>query len=72
MTRPCSTMVQEQWSSDTIDLARRASGGDQARVIHKPWLLTDIGSSYVAADLADDLDACGIEHVRGASHHPPT
>jgi transposase InsO family protein len=40
--------------------------------IHKPRLLTDNGSSYVAADLADHLGACGIEHIRGAPHHPQT
>jgi transposase InsO family protein len=48
----------------------RTSGCDQATVIHKPRLLTDYGSSYVAADLADYLEARGIEHVRGAPHHP--
>ena len=30
------------------------------------------GSSYVAAELADYLDAKGMDHVRGAPHHPQT
>jgi len=67
----CTTMKASD-VTDTIDLALRASGCDQATVIHKPRLLTDNGSSYVAADLADYLGACGIEHIRGAPHHPQT
>jgi transposase InsO family protein len=67
----CTTMKASD-VTDTIDLALRASGCDHATVVHKPRLLTDNGSSYVAADLADYLDACGIEHVRGAPHHPQT
>jgi transposase InsO family protein len=58
--------------TDTIDLALRASGCDQAAVIHKPRLLTDNGSSYVASDLAAYLDTKGMDHVRGAPHHPQT
>ena len=38
----------------------------------QPFFPTCYGSSYVAADLAYYLDACGIEHVRGAPHHPQT
>ena len=67
----CTTMKARD-VTDTIDLALQASGCDEATVIHKPRLLTDNGSSYVAADLADYLEACGIEHVRGAPHHPQT
>ena len=43
--------------TDTLDLALAASGCDQARVVHKPRLLSDNGSSYVAGDLADWLDS---------------
>ncbi len=67
----CTTMKASD-VIDTIDLALLASGCDQATVVHKPRLLTDNGSSYVAADLADYLGACGIEHIRGAPHHPQT
>ena len=66
----CTTMKARD-VTDTIDLALQASGCDEATVIHKPRLLTDNGSSCVAAD-AHDLEACGIEHVRGAPHHPQT
>ena len=37
----------------TLDLALKASGLDQAKVIHRPRLLSDNGSSYIAADLAN-------------------
>jgi putative transposase len=67
----CTTMKASDVTA-TIDLALQASGCDEATVTHKPRLLTDNGSSYVAADLADYLDACGIEHVRSAPHHPQT
>ncbi len=58
--------------TDTLELALKASGCDQATVIHKPRLLSDNGSSYVAADLADYIEAKGMEHVRGAPYHPQT
>ena len=41
-------------------------------VVHRPRLLSDNGSSYVASDLADWLDKQNIEHVRGAPYHPQT
>ena len=52
--------------TETLDLALNVSGCDQADVLHKPRLLSDNGSSYVAAELADYLDAKGMDHVRGA------
>ena len=58
--------------TDTLDLALRASGCDQATVVHKPRLLSDNGSSYVAGNLADYLDTKNMDHVRGAPHHPQT
>ncbi len=45
---------------------------DQARVVHRPRLLSDNGSSYVSADLAKWLDGKDIDHVRGAPYHPMT
>ncbi len=36
----------------TLDLALSASGLDQMTVVHRPRLLSDNGSSYVATDLA--------------------
>ena len=58
--------------TDTLQLALSASGCDQARVVHKPRLLSDNGSSYVSTDLAEWLNDNGMDHVRGAPHHPQT
>jgi putative transposase len=43
----CTTM-KAQDVTDTLDLALTASGCDQARVVYKPRLLSDNGSSYVS------------------------
>ena len=67
----CTTMKAED-VANTLRLALTASGCDQARVIHKPRLLSDNGSSYVSGDLAEWLVAQGIGHVRGAPNHPQT
>ena len=67
----CTTMKAAD-VTDTLDLALEISGCDQATVVHKPRLLSDNGSSYVAADLADYLEDKGMDHVRGAPHHPQT
>ena len=67
----CTTMKAED-VTDTLQLALTASGCDSARVVHKPRLLSDNGSSYVSADLAEWLDDNGMDHVRGAPHHPQT
>jgi putative transposase len=67
----CSTMKAEDVTA-TLDLALKASGLDQGKVIHRPRLLSDNGSSYIAADLAKWLDGQNMEHVRGAPYHPMT
>ena len=67
----CTTMTAAD-VTDTLELALEASGCNQATVIQKPRLLSDNGSSYVAADLADYLEDKGMDHVRGAPHHPQT
>jgi putative transposase len=67
----CSTMKAAD-VTDTLELALQASGCDQAAVVHKPRLLSDNGSSYAATDLAEYLDDKGMDHVRGAPHHPQT
>src|SRR5262249_42862398 len=51
----CSTMKAEDVAA-TLDLALKASGLGQAKVVHRPRLLSDNGSSYIAADLAKWLD----------------
>jgi transposase InsO family protein len=58
--------------TDTLELALAASGCDTANVVHRPRLLSDNGSSYVAGDLADWLADKGIAHIRGAPNHPQT
>ena len=58
--------------TDTLKLALQASGCGKAEVLHKPRLLSDNGSSYIAGDLANWLEGQGMDHVRGAPNHPQT
>jgi putative transposase len=67
----CTTMKAED-VTETLQLALAASGCASARVVHKPRLLSDNGSSYISADLAKWLELKGMEHVRGAPNHPQT
>jgi transposase InsO family protein len=67
----CTTMRAED-VTDTLDLALAASGCDQARVQHKPRLLSDNGPCYIAGELAEYIDAQRMSHVRGAPFHPQT
>jgi hypothetical protein len=65
----CGTM-RAQDVTDTLDIALAASGCDSAKVVHKPRLLSDNGSSYIAGDLAEYLADKGMKHIRGAPMHP--
>src|ERR1700758_1312347 len=56
----------------TLDLALKASGLSQAKAIYRLRLLSDNGSSYIAADLAKWLDGQNMAHIRGAPYHPMT
>jgi putative transposase len=56
----------------TLDLALKASGLDHVTVLHRPRLLSDNGSSYIAEDLAKWLADKRMDHVRGAPYHPQT
>jgi putative transposase len=67
----CTTMTAEDVTA-TLDLALKVSGLDQAKVVHRPRLLSDNGSSYVSVDLAKWLDRQDMDHVRGAPYHPMT
>ena len=67
----CTTIKAED-VTDTLDVTLQASGCDQAHVAHKPRLLSDNGSSYISGDLAEWLEDKGMDHVRGAPHHPQT
>jgi putative transposase len=67
----CVTM-QARDVTDTLNLALAAAGLDRGQVVHRPRLLTDNGSSYIAGDLAAWLGNRGMAHVRGAPRHPQT
>jgi Integrase core domain len=67
----CTTMRADD-VTDTLELALVASGCDSAKVVNKPRLLSDNGSSYISSDLAEWLKDRGIAHVRGAPCHPQT
>ena len=67
----CTTMRADD-VTDTLKLALEASGCGSAEVVHKPRLLSDNGSSYIAGDLANWLEDQGMDHVRGAPNHPQT
>jgi putative transposase len=58
----CTTMKAEDVTA-TLDLALKASALDRARVVHRPRLLSDNGSSYVSADLAKWLHGQDMDHV---------
>jgi putative transposase len=67
----CTTMRAEDVTA-TLDLALQASGLHEAAPAQRPRLLSDNGSSYVAADLAKWLGDRSIKHIRGAPYHPMT
>jgi len=67
----CTTMRADD-VTETLNLALKASGCDRVEVVHKPKLLSDNGSSYIAGNLAAWLIDQGMAHVRGAPNHPQT
>ena len=67
----CTTMKASD-VTDTLELALQTSGCDQLNVRHRPRLLSDNGSSYIATELAEWLDDKSMDHVRGAPYHPQT
>jgi transposase InsO family protein len=58
--------------TETLRMALKASGCDRVGIVHRPRLLSDNGSSYIAGDLAEWLKDQGMDHVRGAPNHPQT
>jgi len=58
--------------TETLDLARAATGVDRVRVEHKPRLLSDNGPCYVAKDLGTYLKEHEMGHTRGRPYHPMT
>jgi putative transposase len=69
--KPCTTMAARD-ATETLELALEASGCSEARVRHRPRLLSDSGPGYIAGDLARWLAGNGMGHVRGAPCHPQT
>ena len=67
----CTTMKAEDVTA-TLEMALDASGLDKAKVLHRPRLLSDNGSSYVSDDLAKWMQRHDMAHVRGAPYHPMT
>ena len=67
----CTTMAASD-VTETLEAALAASGCNQAKVLHRPRLLSDNGPCYIADDLAKWLDEKRIAHVRGAPCHPQT
>jgi len=66
-----ATMVASD-VTETLDLARAATGVSQVRVSQRPRLLSDNGPAYLARDLRDYLAEHGMTHTRGAPYHPMT
>ncbi len=48
----------------------RATGLSEARVQHKPCVLSDNGPCYLSGELKSWLKQQDIEHPRGAPYHP--
>jgi len=69
--RLCTSMAASD-VTETLELALAASGCGQARVRHRPRLLSDNGPSYIARELAEWLNDKAIDHIRGAPCHPQT
>ena len=57
---------------ETLQLALAITGVEQVQVCHRPRLLSDNGSAFIAQTLADYLKSYAIDHIRGRVHHPQT
>ena len=58
--------------TDTLEDALKATGLSEARVRHRPRLLSDNGPCYISGELKSWLKDRGIGHTRGAAYHPQT
>ena len=70
--RPLGNISCQIENTESIRTQLQASGLDKAKVVHRPRLLSDNGSSYIAGTLAEWLEDQGMDHVRGAPLHPQT
>ena len=57
---------------ETLDQAVDKTGVTDARVHHRPRLLSDNGPAYISKDLRDYLAKKEIAHTRGRPYHPMT
>ena len=64
----CKNMMTEDVKR-SVDRARVLAG---LREGQRPLLLSDNGSCYIASDLKDYLDKCGIRPIHGRICHPQT
>ena len=58
--------------TETLDLARAATGVDRVHVEHKPRLLSENGPCYVSKDLGEYLEKHEMGHTRGRAYRPMT
>jgi putative transposase len=56
----------------TLEDALRVTGLSEARVRHRPRLLSDNGPCYISGELKSWLKQQEIEHTRGSPYHPMT
>ena len=56
----------------TLEDALKATRLSEARVRHRPRLLSDNGPCYISGELKSWLKDRDIEHTRGAPYHPQT
>jgi len=67
-----STTMGAQDVTETLDVARAATGVDRIRIKHRPRLLSDNGPCYLSGQLREYLSEHGMVHTRGAPYHPMT
>ena len=58
--------------TDTLKDALEVTGLTEARVHHKPRLLSDNGPCYISKELREWLQNQDMKHTRGAPYHPMT
>jgi transposase InsO family protein len=58
--------------TDTLEDALKATGLLEARVSHKPRLLSDNSPCYISGGLKSWLKDQAMEHTRGTPYHPMT
>jgi transposase InsO family protein len=58
--------------TETLDEALAITGVDQAKIKHRPRLLSDNGSAYLSGELREYLDDRRMTHTRGRPYHPQT